>query len=241
EIRNPLNTIYNALYDLDEIIEDRTAEISEDIEISMEEIRRVQDIINNLLDFARETERPRASAHLNDVVRKTVRLVQHDMSNKQIEIVLDLQAEGEVALSTNALKQILINLFTNAAQAMAGGGKLTIRTREIAKGTPRPKSNFQEIKSTRYRVEDQKGEKKPRGPNGERLLLQVIDTGAGIPSTILPNVFNPFFTTKEPGSGTGLGLSVVHSLVREAGGSIGVESAENHGTTFTFELPLART
>lgn len=239
EIRNPLNTIYNALYDLDEIIVERTAEISEDIEISMEEIRRVQDIINNLLDFARETERPRASANLSDVVRKTVRLVQHDMTNKSIDIELDLEAEGEVSLSTNALKQILINLFTNAAQAMAGGGKLTIRTREISKGSPRPKSDFEEIKSSRYRVVDKKGEKSSRRPVGERVLLQVIDTGAGIPSNILPNVFNPFFTTKEPGSGTGLGLSVVHSLVRDAGGSIGVESAENHGTTFTFELPLA--
>lgn len=236
EIRNPLNTIYNALFDLQEIIEEPSKDVSEDIDISMEEIRRVQDIINNLLDFARETERPRGNADINDVISKTIRLVQHDLSNKGIRVDLDLNPVSEVAMSTNALKQILINLITNGTQAMSRGGVLSIRT--CPGGDPGPPAGPAEPRATRFRLARSAHPDAPRIEKGEHVVLQVSDTGTGIPGTILKDIFNPFFTTKEPGAGTGLGLAVVHSLVLDADGAISIESLEGSGTTFTFELPV---
>ena len=69
--------------------------------------------------------------------------------------------------------------------------------------------------------------------------VTVVDNGPGIPADVLPNIFNPFYTTKPPGSGTGMGLSVVHSLVSDAGGAVSVSSEVGEGTSFILELPSA--
>jgi PAS domain S-box-containing protein len=231
EIRNPLNTIYNALFDLDEIVEKRTADIAEDIAISMEEIKRVQDIINNLLDFARETDKATGQADLNDVIQKTVRLVQHDLDTRGIQVETDLGDVPEVAMASNALKQILINLITNASQAMSHGGRLRITTSRMAPAQP-PAEPEVPAPAT-----DGPPSRRRRRRSSERVLLTVADNGVGMPPHVMANIFNPFFTTKEPGSGTGLGLSVVHSLLRDSGGAIRVDSVEGEGSTFSLELP----
>lgn len=210
EIRNPLNTIFNALYDLEEILPNPSAEVREDISISMEEIKRVQGIINNLLDFARDSEGGAEGSSLCEVLRKTVRLVQHDLGNRSIEVKLSLAEVPRVRISENSLKQILINLITNAAQAINRDGTITLTTwQDHRTGSP------------------------------PTVSLTVADTGCGISARHLANIFNPFFTTKDPGAGTGLGLSVVHSLIRDCGGQIVVESVEGRGTTFTLDLPVA--
>ncbi len=245
EIRNPLNTIYSALFDLSEIIANPSPEAAEDIAISMEEIKRVQDIINNLLDFARESERSTGRADLNDVVQKTGRLVQHDLSNKRIEIVYELGDVPAVAISNNALKQILINLVTNAADAMPRGGKLSIRTfrrrGQVPLHQPSSSASQDALDTGSFRLAEISAHRSRRFSEGvyaEHAVLEINDTGTGIPASILPNIFNPFFTTKPPGSGTGLGLSVVHSLVQDAGGAASVKSEPGMGTTFTIELPV---
>jgi signal transduction histidine kinase len=240
EIRNPLATIYSALFDLSEIIVNPSPDAAEDIAISMEEIKRVQEIINNLLDFARESDKSIGSSDLNEVVAKTIRLVQHDLTVKGLETAFELDEQiPMVVLSSNALKQILINLVTNAAHAMGNRGTLTLRTilREGAVST-----HFPEAISS-----DDSGEFHPRQdrPTARRsgvnrtchVRLEVEDTGSGIPASILPDIFNPFFTTKPPGSGTGLGLSVVHSLVVDGGGAVSVTSTVGVGTTFRIDLP----
>jgi two-component system NtrC family sensor kinase len=102
------------------------------------------------------------------------------------------------------MRQILLNLVTNAVQAMPEGGELRLRTER---------------------------------PSTDRIRLQVEDTGVGIPPDRLTRIFDPFYTTKAPGQGTGLGLSVVHSVVQRYGGEISVTSRPNHGTTFTIDLP----
>lgn len=233
EIRNPLNTIFNALYDLQEIIENPTQEVAEDITISMEEIKRVQEIINNLLDFARDSERSIERTSLNDVLRKTLRLVQHDLKNRSIKTKLRLGTIPLVRVSENSLKQILINLVTNAAQAMEGGGTVSIETSVLKKGAAMARPAGEDPLVPVVVAEA------PGRPEGSHVLLKISDTGSGISARVLPNIFNPFFTTKDPGAGTGLGLSVVHSLIRDSGGAIAVESREGRGTVFTIELPIA--
>jgi signal transduction histidine kinase len=107
------------------------------------------------------------------------------------------------------LRQVFLNLFTNAGDAMPKGGKLTIRARK-----------------------GQTADKKPF------IVIEVIDTGAGIAPENLPRVMEPFFTTKEEGKGTGLGLAICKRIVQEHKGTIQLESAVGKGTTVRLTLPV---
>ncbi len=208
EIRNPLAIIMNALYDLAEIVDGNNQEVREDLRIAKEEMDRVQTIINSLLEFSRDSRAEIESVDVNDLLRKTLLLMNKHLQNSDVRVVTDLAADLEPCTANqNALRQIFLNLITNAVQAMPHGGELRVRT-------------------------------SPRADGGVR--LEFSDTGIGIPAHQLNDIFNPFFTTKSPGQGTGLGLSVVHSLVRRHHGDIQVRSTPNVGTTFTIELPSGR-
>lgn len=245
EMRNPLNTIYNALFDLTEILKNPAPDVAEDINIFMEEIKRVHDIINNLLDFARESGRTTGRANLNEVITRTIRLVQHDLSNKRISITADLKDIPPVAISNNAMKQILINMITNAADAMPKGGSLSISTLlrrgKVPLHNPPSCAPQEALKASSIRLAEISGHPTrdfSEGVYAEHAVFKISDTGHGVPAALLPSIFNPFFTTKPPGSGTGLGLSIVHSLVQDAGGAISVKSQEGVGTSFIIELPV---
>ncbi|MBF0530261.1 MAG: hybrid sensor histidine kinase/response regulator, partial [Deltaproteobacteria bacterium] len=113
------------------------------------------------------------------------------------------------------LHQIIMNLCTNAAHAMSKkGGVLTIRVEEAI-------------------IEDHKLGLKP----GAYVVLTINDTGYGIKSNIMDRIFDPYFTTKGPGEGTGLGLAVVHGIIKSLNGKIKVLSEEGQGTTFSVYLP----
>ncbi len=204
EIRNPLSIIANALFDLAEILGDRPPEVDEDLRIALEEMHRVQDIINNLLEFSRESHAEREPVDVDQLLRKTLQLMQKSLQNSGVRVRTELGDVGTCMANQNALRQVFLNLITNAVQAMPHGGDLFIRTRALP---------------------------------GDRIRLEFQDTGVGIPAEHLSSIFNPFFTTKEPGQGTGLGLSVVHSVVKRHRGEIRVDSEVNQGTTFTIELP----
>ena len=115
-------------------------------------------------------------------------------------------------------EQILVNLCLNARDAITDAGRITIKLSE---------SKFDSLEAARRGLQ---------GP-GAYLVLGVIDTGHGIPRDIRERIFEPFFTTKEVGKGTGLGLAMVYSLVKQNRGRIDVESEENKGTTFSIWLP----
>jgi len=121
-----------------------------------------------------------------------------------VKVVTSLGKVGTCLTNQNALRQVFLNLITNAVQAMPQGGELRLRTQRNAT---------------------------------KHVLIEFSDTGVGIPEHHLNSIFNPFFTTKEPGQGTGLGLSVVHSIIKRYQGNITVQSKLNLGTTFLIELP----
>jgi PAS domain S-box-containing protein len=204
EIRNPLGIITNALYDLGEIVDVHNPEVEEDLRIAKEEMGRVQAIINNLLEFSRESRAELEVVDINDLLRKTVQLMQKGLQNRDVRVVTEFGSLSTCMANQNALRQIFLNLITNAVQAMPNGGELRLRTAPLLDG---------------------------------RIQLEFSDTGEGIPPENLKDIFNPFFTTKAPGQGTGLGLSVVHSVVRRYKGEIRVESQVDRGTTFTIEFP----
>jgi two-component system NtrC family sensor kinase len=194
----------NALYDLSEIVDGGNSEVREDLKIAREEMDRVQAIINNLLEFSRASSVDLEPVDVNDLVRKTLLLMNKYLQSGDVRVQTDFAATGLCSANENALRQIFLNLITNAVQAMPHGGELRIRTSLVP-------------------------------PN--RMRLEFSDTGVGIPEQQLKDIFNPFYTTKSPGQGTGLGLSVVHSVVRRYRGEIRVASTPNVGTTFTIEFP----
>jgi len=204
EIRNPLGIIMNALYDLGEVIDSSNPDIEEDLRIAKEEMARVQEIINNLLEFSRESQVEAEPVDINELLRRTLQLMNRALQNSDVRVVTEFADLPPCMANQNALRQVFLNLITNAVQAMPEGGELRLRTAMLP---------------------------------GRRVLLEFSDTGVGIPEENLADIFNPFFTTKAPGQGTGLGLSVVHSVVKRFKGEIQVRSRVGKGTTFTIELP----
>jgi len=205
ELRNPLAIVMNALFDLRSALAtpvDPT--VSEDLGIAEEEIGRAQAIIRNLLEFSRESGVEIERIDVNDVLTKTVRLLRKYVEQCGVTIDTDLGEIPVCVANANALRQVLLNLVTNAVQAMPDGGELRLRTMQT---------------------------------DIDRVRVEVEDTGIGIPADRLRSIFDPFYTTKAPGQGTGLGLSVVHTVVQRYGGSIAVSSEPNVGTVFRIDLP----
>jgi PAS domain S-box-containing protein len=204
ELRNPLAIVMNALYDLRQIVDGTNAEVVEDLRIAEEEITRTQSIIKNLLEFSRESGAELERVDMNDLLVRTVQLMHKYMQDNGVHVSTELSLIPPCLANLNAMRQVLLNLITNAVQAMPEGGELVLHT-EVA------------------------------GTN--RIRLEVRDTGVGIAPEHMQDIFNPFYTTKAPGQGTGLGLSVVHSVVRRYQGEIHVHSTVGAGTTFTIDLP----
>jgi PAS domain S-box-containing protein len=204
EIRNPLGIIMNALYDLSEILRTDNPEVREDLQIAKDEIVRAQEIITNLLEFSRESGVEMEEVNINDLLRRTLQLMHKYLQTNNVRVITTFGKVGICVANQNALRQVFLNLITNAVQAMPEGGELRLRTLRT------PEKN---------------------------VILEFSDTGVGIPAQHLSSVFNPFFTTKEPGKGTGLGLSIVHSVVKRYQGNITVQSKPQGGTTFLIELP----
>jgi PAS domain S-box-containing protein len=204
ELRNPLAIVMNALYDLGHLLDGDDPEVGEDLRIAEEEIGRAQAIIKNLLEFSRESGAELDRLDVNDLLGRTLQLMGKYLQDNGVDVTAELGAIPPCLANANAMRQIALNLITNAVQAMPDGGRLTLRT-ETA------------------------------GPN--LIRIEVRDTGVGIPPEHLQDIFNPFYTTKEPGQGTGLGLSVVHSILRRYHGEIRVASEVGVGTTFTIDLP----
>jgi two-component system cell cycle sensor histidine kinase/response regulator CckA len=125
---------------------------------------------------------------------------------------------GLVKVDQGQLEQVIINLAVNARDAMPTGGTVTIRTANVSE--PQPVRHGPEVM-----------------PAGDYVLIEVVDTGIGIPKENLGRIFEPFFSTKEVGSGTGLGLSTVYGIVRQTGGFVFVDSAPGRGAVFQIYLP----
>jgi PAS domain S-box-containing protein len=204
ELRNPLAIVMNALYDMRARVDTSDGEVTDDLRIAEEEIGRAQSIIKNLLEFSRESGAELERLDINDLVRRTLQLLDKYLESSGVKVTAELGPVPACIANDNALRQILLNLVTNAVQAMPHGGRLAIRT---ARRSP------------------------------DRVRLEVQDTGVGIPQAHLKDIFNPFFTTKAPGQGTGLGLFVVHAILQRYGGDVQVTSELGAGTTFSVELP----
>jgi signal transduction histidine kinase len=187
----------------------------------VEEIKRAgrhaAELTRQLVAFSRQQVLNKSVVNLNDVVRDDLGLLQR-LAGTPVEIVTVLDPSlWYTKADRTQIEQVLMNLTTNARDAMPDGGRVTITTSNLVVPA------------------------EPTGPQvqvpGQYVRLQVTDVGIGIPDDIRSKIFDPFFTTKDIGKGTGLGLATVYGIVRQSGGSIHVDSETGRGATFTIDLP----
>ncbi len=208
ELNNPLTTVTGfAELTLEDLPAD--SDLRSDLQMVLQEARRARDVVRRLLDFARQTESTRARADLNEVIVDVIELTRHLLKTSGVQLIFNLTDELPwVSMDANQMKQVFLNLFHNALQAMPSGGVLKVHTRKaIDEGR-------------------------------EWVIASVRDSGEGILPEHRERVFEPFFTTKSDQGGTGLGLSVTYGIVTDHGGRIEVDSQPGDGSTFTVWLPL---
>jgi PAS domain S-box-containing protein len=181
--------------------------------------KRAADLVQQILTFSRQSVIEKVPVSMTPLIKESLQLLRASLP-ATIDIVQDLAvSEVKVMAAPVQIQQIIMNLCTNAFYAMREtGGRLVIRLKQA---TPDNRSPINGNVHTNWAI------------------LMVEDTGQGIDAEILPRIFTPFFTTKQPGEGTGMGLSVVHGIVQELGGQISVQSEPGTGTVFTVLLPLA--
>jgi two-component system NtrC family sensor kinase len=211
EINNPLAIIKESAGWIKQILKkEELAEIPRrhDLDMALNKIEkgveRAKRITLQLLGFARKSDSVLAEVNLKQLADEAVQLVKREAADKGIEIVQEMDIpENTIWSDPYQLRQVMLNLLTNAIHATGSGGNITIRLEPIA----------------------------------EAVALTVQDTGQGIPKENLERIFEPFFSTKPPGEGTGLGLFVARGIVEKLGGKIEVESQLGRGTSFCIRLP----
>ena len=225
EVKNPLQTI---LMGLDYLVPNYP---SGDKNIAMvlsdmrDAVMRANAIIRGLLQLSAQTDFEMKAEDLNASARRALRLVNAQVIASKVTVVRKLEAHlPRVKMDRGKIEQVFINLFINALQAMSPGGVLTITTRAGRAGESLPLS---EAAARPFQ-------------DGERLVVaQVQDTGTGIAAENLPRIFDPFFSTKPVGVGTGLGLSVVKKIIDFHGGAIEIHNAAPRGVVVTLVLKAA--
>jgi two-component system cell cycle sensor histidine kinase/response regulator CckA len=180
--------------------------------------RRGANITRQILTFARKNNPSFQPIDLNTIIDQTLRLFEAT-TTKTIHIKCTLEKEPMLVDGDEGqLQQAILNLCLNACDAMPQGGVLVITCRPVY-------------------LDNQNARQFTEGKSGDYVLLSVVDSGCGIPANLLNKIYEPFFTTKDQGKGTGLGLAVVYGVVRSHNGYINVESEVNSGTVFTIYLP----
>jgi signal transduction histidine kinase len=212
EIRNPLTSIKTFIQLAPERKDDPQF-IQEFSKVVLDDVHRIERLIQEILDYARYMEPKLTDEDFNDIVASCLYFIDVKADSSGVKIEKELAPDlPRVMLDRQQIKQVLLNLLLNAMDSMAGaGGRLRVQTRKLVK------------------------------PGGKVwAYIEIEDTGEGIQDTNLEHIFDPFFTTKHASGeheGTGLGLTIVHQIIQEHHGEIRVKSSVGVGTTFFVSLP----
>jgi len=219
EIGTPLNVIGGRAEALQRRLAGNEA-TGRSLAIITAQIERISRIVRSLLDFARGSTPRLAPTSIPDVVRGVLDLMEHRIEQSGVRVALEVEPDlPRVRADADQVQQVLLNLASNALDAMPDGGSLTLRAARAA-------------------VPPALSDPPGSGPRTGFVALSVIDTGTGIRVEHQGRVFDPFFTTKDVGQGTGLGLSVSYGIVRDHGGAIELDSRPGSGSRFTVYLPV---
>ena len=208
-IRNPLTTVKMRLFSLNRSLP-LSSEQEEDFCVITREIGQVDTIVQNFLEFSRPPRLAMQQASPSSVVDRVLQLLSHRLRSYEVTVALDRDALlPSLTCDPEQLKEAFVNFIENACHAMAGGGSITVTERVVAES------------------------------EGAGLVeICFADTGCGIMEEGLEQVFQPFFTTRE--DGTGLGLPISQRIIENHGGWINVDSTPGEGTRFTVYLPMDR-
>jgi len=217
EIRNPLNAAALQLSVLERRIgklpKDAQGPLQEPLTLVRDEIRRLDHILEDFLQFARPREFVPKPVDVHVVLTKVADLLEGEAERRGLALVRDLAPVPPVAGDEERLRQVVMNLALNAIDAATRGGTLRVSCQ----------------------VEEE--ETLPDGQERRDIAIHVDDTGPGVPPELRDRLFEPFFTTKATGSG--LGLSIVHAIVTQHRGTISIDDAPGGGARFTLRLPRA--
>lgn len=202
------------------LVPGRPPAVDQELDVMDDAIARARQLVRQLLDFARQRPTTPSRFSVNELIRQDAALLRHAVGTGT-RLSLDPSAtRSEVLMDPAQLTQVVLNLVTNARDASAPDGPITVCTRTEMLATPRPLPD---------------GEIGP----GAYLVISVDDAGQGIGPDVIPHIFEPFYTTKGGSRGTGLGLATAYRVIADAGGDIVVESAVGVGTRIDVYLPLA--
>jgi signal transduction histidine kinase len=208
EIRNPLTSLKARLYTLEKHLQAVPA-ARKDTDIISSEISRLEHIVQDVLSFARPSDPKLETLAAETVLHEVQGLMSPDLKSRGLQLVVESMPELLIRADSGHLKQVLVNLVRNAAEATEGAGTVTLRTRAA------------------------------RAPLGgcetDAVILEVVDDGEGISPEVEKRLFDPFFSTKE--TGTGLGLPIAARIVERHGGVLQYQTRPGHGTTFGVVLP----
>ena len=201
ELNNPLNIISLRLEGIIDMVPTGSA-LREELDMLDQEVARMCGLVANLLQFSRGSKHLAGRSDIGEEIANTVRLMQSHFKKRNIVVVQDFAPDLPPVLGDRQLlRQVFMNLFVNASDAMPEGGQLIQRVYPIVEG------------------------------NIHSVVIEIEDTGEGIASEMLEKVFEPFFTTKPSGKGTGLGLPICKRIIQEHQGTLTIDSVIGKGTT----------
>jgi len=224
EVKNPLAVLQMGIGFLNKNLPNDNADASFVLKEMGEAVDRADGVVSDLLEFASPTELDLEETDIEPLIRQTLRFVKHEINGAKVKVATNFAGRlPSCRLDRNKIKQVLVNLFVNACHAMPEGGTLGVSTRchqltidEEVSGT-RPKSQFRAGDTV--------------------FIIEITDTGSGIPADQLSRVFDPYFTTKSlTGKGTGLGLTVTKTIIDLHGGRIHIANRNGGGVAVTVAL-----
>jgi two-component system NtrC family sensor kinase len=214
EINNPLAVILQKTGWLQDLIEEEEFKQSANIEEFKNSVKKIEEhverarkVVHNMLGYARRMEPRLEDIDVNQTINQTVDILENYARANSIDIQTDLAKNLPITAGDQAqLQQVILNLVSNAIDAIGREGKITVRS---------------EFSNSHIRV-------------------IIADTGPGIPEALQNKVFDPFFSTKSTGKGTGLGLWISYNIIEKMGGTLALQSREGQGATFTITLPIVQ-
>jgi len=215
---NNLLTIIQGNADIAMLKIDSSDRLFRDMKEIQDAASRAADLTNQLLLFSRKQTMRFCTLNFNKIIEETLKML-HRLIGEDIGIYTDLEQDlWTIRSDRGTMEQVIVNLAVNARDAMPNGGRLTIKTENVL-------------------IDDTMYQQMPEVKIGKFIRVKISDEGTGMDPETIQHIFEPFFSTKEQGSGTGLGLSVVYGIVKQHEGWIHVASEINQGTTFEIYLP----
>jgi len=186
-------------------------------------VDRASKIINHMRQFARKSDMEFEKVQVNDVLKNAFEIFSQQLKLREIEVMWNLQENLPlIKADPSRLEQVFINLLLNARDAIEEETNQSAQT--LSQPAIYEKIDKKISLTTNY--------------DDKRVIVEVCDTGSGIPANLLNKIFEPFFTTKEVGKGTGLGLSISYGIIKECSGNIRAKSETGKGACFVMEFPI---